>query len=370
MLKSPGRVSSRGFFCPVGGLFRHRLKQTGRWRVSAGKHSRPMKLMPRHDGKKYHNALPTTVSPPSGYASLLRRQFLGREQRTPGRTLGPFRADAAALAAPVPAEALRLTWLGHSTVLMEIDGRRFLTDPVWRERASPTSLVGPKRFFAPPLPLAALPRLDGVILSHDHYDHLVADVIKALAGTGVPFFCPLGVGAHLRRWGVPAARITELNWWESAQVGDDFTLVATPARHFSGRGLLDRDSTLWASWCVLGPKHRVFFGGDSGPFDEGFRQIGAAYGPFNAEMLEIGAADAEWADIHLGPEAAMKAHALLGGGPLLPLHWGTFNLAFHAWQAPVEELLARAAPEVSLLLPAPGQRVDVLAGAYNSGWWR
>jgi L-ascorbate metabolism protein UlaG (beta-lactamase superfamily) len=329
-----------------------------------------MKLMPRHDGKKYHNPIPTKVSPPSGYVALLRRQLLGKETRAPQQPLGPFRADVAALAAPVPADALRATWLGHSTMLLEVDGRRFLTDPVWRERASPSALVGPKRFFAPPLALSEVPPLDAVILSHDHYDHLDPHAIRTLAHTGVPFFCPLGVGQHLRRWGVAAGQITELNWWESAPLGPDFTLVATPARHFSGRGLLDRDTTLWASWCLLGPRHRVFFGGDSGPFDQGFRQIGAAYGPFDLTMLEIGAADAEWADIHLGPEAALTAHEQLGGGPLLPLHWGTFNLAFHAWQQPVQQLLASAGPQLRLLLPAPGQRVDVAAGGVNAGWWQ
>ncbi|HEX8348995.1 MAG TPA: MBL fold metallo-hydrolase, partial [Hymenobacter sp.] len=263
--------------------------------------------------------------------------------------------------------ALRVTWLGHSTALLELDGRRILTGPVWAERASPSQLFGPKRFFA--LPLAQAPPLDAVLLSHDHYDHLDEATTRSLGKTGVPFFCPLGVGAHLRRWGVPTARITELNRWDTAALGPDLTLVATPARHFSGCGLLNRDRTLWASWCLLGPQHKVFFGGDSGPFAEGFRQIGAAYGPFDLTMLEIGAYDAEWADIHLGPTEALAAHRLLGGGPLLPLHWGTFNLAFHAWRAPVQELMAHAGTEATLLLPAPGQRVAVEAGALNSQWW-
>ncbi|MDB5235017.1 MAG: hypothetical protein JWR44_2010 [Hymenobacter sp.] len=328
-----------------------------------------MQLQARHDGKKYHNTVPTRISPPSGYAALLKRYVLGKEEREPKAPLGPFRADAAALAAPVPADALRVTWLGHSTVLIEVDGRRFLTDPVWAERVSPTQWMGPKRFFAPPLPLGQLPKLDAVILSHDHYDHLDEATIRTLGRTGVPFFCALGVGAHLRRWGVPAAHITELNWWESAALAPNFTLVATPARHFSGRGLLNRDNTLWASWCLLGPQHKVFFGGDSGPFEAAFRQIGETYGPFDLTMLEIGAHDAEWADIHMGPTVALAAHRLLGGGPLLPLHWGTFNLALHAWRAPVQELLAEAGSEVTLLLPAPGQRVDVTEGALNSRWW-
>ncbi|MBF9141960.1 MBL fold metallo-hydrolase [Hymenobacter properus] len=327
-----------------------------------------MQVQARFDGKIYHNTLPTSVSPPSGYGPLLKRYLFEKAEREPKAPLGPFRADAAALAAPVPADALRATWLGHSTTLLEIDGRRILTDPVWSERASPSQLMGPKRFFAPPLPLDKLPKLDAVILSHDHYDHLDAAAIRFLAKTDVPFFCPLGVGAHLRRWGVPAARITERNWWESAQLAPDFTLVATPARHFSGRGLT-RNNTLWASWCLLGPRHKVFFGGDSGPFEEGFRQIGEAYGPFDLLLLEIGASDPEWANIHLGPDEALRAHRLLGGGPLLPLHWGTFNLAFHAWRQPVERLLEAADADVPLLLPAPGQRVDVAAGPLNSRWW-
>jgi L-ascorbate metabolism protein UlaG (beta-lactamase superfamily) len=328
-----------------------------------------MLLQPRHDGRKYYNVLPTSISPPSGYGATLRRYLFEKGEREPQQRLGPFRADAAALGAPVPADALRATWLGHSTMLLEVDGRRFLTDPVWAERASPSQLVGPKRFFAPPLALADVPPLDGIILSHDHYDHLDPLAIRALAGRTARFYCPLGVGAHLRRWGVPADKITELTWWDEVAVAPDFKLAATPARHFSGRGLLNRDSTLWASWVLRGPQHCVFFGGDSGPFDEAFQQIGEKFGPFDLVMLEIGAADAEWAGIHLGPDEAMRAHQLLGGGPFLPLHWGTFNLAFHAWRQPVQRLLELMDSQ-KLLLPAPGQRVEVAAGALNSQWWK
>ena len=328
-----------------------------------------MLLQPGHDGRKYLNVLPTRVNPPSGYGALLRRYIFEKGERQPPLPLGPFKADAAALAALVPTDALRATWLGHSTVLLEVDGRRFLTDPVWSERASPSQLVGPKRFFAPPLTLAEVPPLDGIILSHDHYDHLDPVAIRVLAGRTTRFYCPLGVGAHLRRWGVPAAKISELTWWDAIAVADDFKLTATPARHFSGRGLR-RDGTLWASWVLQGPQHRVFFGGDSGPFDEAFRQIGERFGPFDLVMLEIGAADAEWADIHLGPDEALRAHQLLGGGPLLPLHWGTFNLALHAWRQPVQRLLEAAGPAVLLLLPAPGQRIEVAQGPLPTRWWQ
>ncbi|MCC2548591.1 MBL fold metallo-hydrolase [Hymenobacter sp. BT175] len=331
-----------------------------------------MNIASRFDGKRYHNAVPTSMSTATSYWQMARRWLLGREERVPRSPLPAFTVDAAALARPVPAAALRATWLGHSTVLLEIDGRRFLTDPVWRARSSPVGWAGPERFFPNPLPLAQVPPLDGVLLSHDHYDHLDPLAVRALARTGVPFFCPLGVGRHLRRWGVAADQITELDWWQALALAPDFTLVATPARHFSGRRLgLDQDATLWASWALLGPTHRAFFGGDSGPFDAAFQQIGAAYGPFDLTMLEIGAADPDWANVHLGPAGAVAAHQLLGGRALLPLHWGTFNLAYHAWNAPAEEVEAvAAAAGVPLLLPRPGERVAATQAPYLSGWWR
>ncbi|TGD81153.1 MBL fold metallo-hydrolase [Hymenobacter wooponensis] len=325
-----------------------------------------MKTPSRFNGKKYLNTIPTSMS--ANYGVMLRRWLTGKEEREPRTPLGPFRADVAALHEPVPTDALRVTWFGHSSTLIEIDGLRFLTDPVWRLRASPVAL-GPKRFFAPPLALTELPPLDGVVLSHDHYDHLDKDAIRELARTGVAFFCPLGVGGHLRRWGVAAAQITELDWWQEVRVGHSHTLAATPARHFTGRGLT-RDNTLWASWCILGPKHRAFFGGDSGPFEAGFSEIGEVYGPFDLVMLEVGAYDEQWANIHMGPTHALAAHQALGGGALLPLHWATFNLAFHSWHEPADRLVAEARPDVTLLLPAPGQRVTVAEGPLGAYWWQ
>ncbi|WP_400193686.1 MBL fold metallo-hydrolase [Hymenobacter sp. B81] len=326
-----------------------------------------MKTPSRFNGKKYLNTIATGMS--SDYRRMAQRWLLGKELREPAKALGPFRADATALAEALPATGLRVTWLGHSSTLIEVDGQRFLTDPVWSERASPSTLVGPKRFFAPPLPLAELPRLDAVILSHDHYDHLDKEAVRELGRTGVPFYCPLGVGRHLRRWGIGAGQVTELDWWQEVQVGKRHRLVATPARHFSGRTLA-RDNTLWASWCILGPVHRAFFGGDSGPYESGFREIGQAYGPFDVTLLEVGAYDDMWADIHMGPEHAVQAHLALRGKVLLPLHWGTFNLAFHGWTEPVERLqVAAESHGVGLLLPRPGEPAVPTGGAYNSRWW-
>ncbi|MCA9651944.1 MAG: MBL fold metallo-hydrolase, partial [Myxococcales bacterium] len=229
--------------------------------------------------------------------------------------------------ATAPASGLRITWLGHSTLLVEIDGHRILTDPVWGERASPLTWIGPQRWYAPPLPLAELPRLDAVVLSHDHYDHLDYPTIVAMKDWDTTFIAPLGVGAHLAYWGVPEERIVELDWWQEHALGD-LRLVATPARHASGRQLLDQDRTLWAGYALQGPDHRVFFSGDTGLFPA-MREIGERLGPFDVAMIEVGAYGQAWPDWHLGPEQALRAHRMTKGDLFVPIHWGLWNLANH-----------------------------------------
>lgn len=268
---------------------------------------------------------------------------------------------------------LAATWLGHATALVEIDGYRLLTDPVWGERASPSRTVGPQRLHPPSLPLEKLPALDAVVISHDHYDHLDMVSVRTLIGTQrAPFVVPLGVGAHLRQWGVPDSRIIELDWQSSTRIGD-LTLVCTPARHFSGR-FLTRNTTLWSSWVIAGPQHRVFFGGDSG-YTGSFADIGAQHGPFDLTLLPIGAYNKAWPDVHLNPEEAVAAHTDLksGGGVLLPIHWATFRLAPHPWAEPAERLLiAATAAGVQCAIPRPGGRV--VPGDTDSctiePWWR
>ena len=266
---------------------------------------------------------------------------------------------------------LRVTWLGHSTVLIEIDGYRVLTDPVWGTRASPSRLLGPKRFQPVPIPLRALPALDLVIVSHDHYDHLDYPTIRALARTGVPFVTSLGVGAHLQAFGVPPERITELDWWEHHTLpGGELSVSAAPSQHFSGRWLKDRNATLWSSLVIRSARHSVFFSGDTGLTPE-YRAIRERFGPFDLVMLEVGAFHPSWGDIHLGPDNALEAHALLGGGALLPVHWGTFSLAMHAWDEPAETLLARApARGVQLVMPRLGEPVEPVQVERVTPWWR
>ncbi|MFF8933578.1 MBL fold metallo-hydrolase [Streptomyces paradoxus] len=296
-----------------------------------------------------------------------------RPRRTPKGTVPVHSTTLADIARP-PATGLRLTWMGHSSVLAEIDGRRVLFDPVWGERCSPFSFAGPKRLHPVPLPLAALGPVDVVVISHDHYDHLDMPTIKALAGTDTLFAVPLGVGAHLEHWGVSAGRLRELDWHETTQIGG-LGLTATPARHFCGRGLRNTQHTLWASWVVAGEEHRIYHSGDTGYFD-GFKEIGAEHGPFDTTMIQIGAYSDFWPDIHMTPEEGMRAHLDLQGGPehgpMLPIHWATFNLATHPWADPGEGTLAAArAAGAAVALPRPGEPFEPAAeNVPSEPWWR
>lgn len=274
------------------------------------------------------------------------------------------------------AESLAVTWLGHATALIEIDGYRLLTDPVWSERCSPSRSLGPQRLHPPPLPLEALPALDAVVISHDHYDHLDMVTVRNLARSQRALFVtPLGVGAHLRRWGIPAGRIVEMDWNAGTRIGD-LSLTCTPARHFSGR-FFSRNNTLWSSWVLTGPQNRVFFGGDSG-FTGSFAHIGAEHGPFGLTLLPIGAYNKSWPDIHMNPEEAVQAHrdlnATAPGGVLVPIHWATFRLAPHPWAEPADRLVEAAlSADVEIAVPQPGGRVSCgAAGTAKPAerWWR
>ncbi len=269
-----------------------------------------------------------------------------------------------------PASGLRVTWLGHATVLVEIDGVRVLTDPVWSPRASPSTLVGSVRLHAPPLQLDRIPRLDAVVISHDHYDHLDQRSVVGIAATGVKIIVPLGVGAHLERWGIPAVQVRELDWWEEERVGSTPVVVAaTPARHFSGRGLLDGAATAWASWALRGPRHGVFFSGATGLFD-GLDEIGETFGPFDVTLLDVGAGCAGGAGDHLGPAGAIAAHQRLRGRRMIPIRWGTYADA-EPWYAAVDRLTdAAAGAPVQVAVLRPGQSLEPGARVGAERWWR
>jgi len=268
-----------------------------------------------------------------------------------------------------PADGLRVTWLGHSTFLVELDGHRVLTDPVWSERASPVQWAGPQRWVPPPLALADLPALDAVVISHDHYDHLDRGTVEKLGALPVPFVVPLGVGDHLRGWGIPAARIVELDWWESSRFRD-LELTLTPARHASGRtALIGANTTLWGGFALRGPRHRVYFSGDTGLFP-GMGQIGTLLRPFDVTLIESGAYSRFWPDWHIGPEQAVRAHQLVRGQLLIPAHWGSFALAQHGWTEPAERLIAAAAEAgVQIAIPRHGESVTGSLAPPLVRWW-
>lgn len=264
---------------------------------------------------------------------------------------------------------LRVTWLGHSTVLLEIDGFTILTDPVFGERASPLKFAGPKRFHPVPATIDELPPVDVVLLSHDHYDHLCRDTMVQLVAKKMPIVTSLGVGARLEAMGIAPERIHELDWDEFVDIRG-VRITATPCQHFSGRGTGDRNKTLWSSWVIRTDRRKVFFSGDTGLTDQ-FKDIGTRHGPFELILLEVGAFHESWGDIHLGPENALTAFQMLGGGTLLPVHWGTFNLALHDWDEPAETILRLAAEKnLRVLTPRIGQVFEPVYVDGPTPWWK
>ena len=326
---------------------------------------------PQFAGGKFRNAAPRHALGALKTLQVMWRFATGKPDdsvpRQPVPVYAVMRSDL--LAAP----DLSLWRLGHSTLLFKINGQFWLTDPVFSERASPFQFLGPKRFHAPPITIDELPPITGVILSHDHYDHLDYAAIQKLAPKVEHFITPLGVGDRLIGWGVPTAKVQQLDWWQGTTIGG-LQLVATPAQHFSGRGLSDGNSTLWASWVLIAGQGadqvRVFFSGDTGYFD-GFKAIGERFGPFDLTLIETGAYNADWPDIHMHPEESLQAHLDVQGRHLFPIHNGTFDLSLHPWVEPFERITAlAAAAQVPLVAPIMGERLDTRAPALSTHWWR
>jgi L-ascorbate metabolism protein UlaG (beta-lactamase superfamily) len=299
------------------------------------------------------------------------------DDATPRDPVDVVRTDPAAFAA-APASGVRVTWFGHSSALIEVDGARILTDPIWSERSGPVEFAGPQRFYEPTIRLADLPPLDAVVISHDHWDHLDTATIRELATTEAQFVVPLGVGAHLERWGVRSDRVTELDWWGTTSVAG-VELHATPARHQSGRINPSSSGTLWAGWAIVGPEHRAWYSGDSGFHDE-LEEIGRRLGPFDVALVESGQYDEHWPDVHYGPELAVEAARRVRADVMVPVHWALFSLAPHAWTEPVERVIAEAAcvgQPVRVLRPGEPSEPTTSDGTITVGgtatatkkWW-
>ncbi|MCX8981217.1 MBL fold metallo-hydrolase [Citrobacter portucalensis] len=259
--------------------------------------------------------------------------------------------------------------LGHSSLILKMKDKYWLTDPVFSKRASPVQWLGPKRFQDTPITIEQLPEIEGVLISHDHYDHLDYNSIMQLKDKTRYFLAPLGVGDLLRSWGIPPEKIIQLDWWQGYTL-DGIQFVSTPAQHFSGRGLFDSNKRLWTSWTIVSDNFRLFFGGDSGYFD-GFSKIGEAYGPFDMTFLETGAYDEGWRDIHMLPEDTIKAFQDLKGKWLFPIHNATFDLAFHTWDAPFNNIVTLAHQQgISLSTPEIGEGVEFLKPSVEKQWWK
>ncbi len=321
-----------------------------------------------HDGK-YHNSKPIQTESFSETLAIAKDYIL--EKRTDANPLGEIpvrKLDKQTLLADAE-HGDAIYRLGHSSLLLAIEQEFWLLDPVFSERASPFSFIGPKRFHQPPIQIDELPPIKGVIISHNHYDHLDKSAVKTLQRNVELFITPLGVGQTLQDWGIAKDKIREMDWWQSSEHGR-LKITATPSQHFSGRSLTDGNKTLWASWVLQSPSQNIFFSGDTGYFD-GFKQIGKKYGPFDITLMETGAYDKRWKDVHMMPEETLQAHQDLNGKALLPIHNGTFDLAFHTWYEPFEKIskLAQQA-KIQLLTPAMGEKVNLSSPNNMAKWWR
>lgn len=320
---------------------------------------------PQWHGDHFENPQPIWADSAGAWQDFLFGPSTGNS--APDAPIAAVRNQASDYNRP-PASGLRLTWFGHASTLVEVDGVAVLIDPLWSNRASPVTWAGPQRWYPPPMALNDLPKVDVVLISHDHVDHLDHQTIVAMKPWQTVFVVPLGVGAHLARWGIADTRIIELDWWESTHVGA-LKLVATPARHASGRLQSKTNKTLWAGWALVGPQHSVWYSGDTG-FHDDLATIGERLGPFDLTLIEAGQYDANWPDTHLGPEQAVEAHRLVRGNVLVPVHWALIQQAPHAWTEPVERVLAAAqCRHVQVLTPRPGEIVESFDKPKPQAWW-
>jgi len=326
---------------------------------------------PQTLGRKFQNQLPTPMHMNLKTALKVVRDMLkGHPHGRPSGPLETVRLSLDRLRAP---DSATMTWFGHSAALLRIDGKTIFLDPMLGRAPSPVPAIGGSRYSKRlPIEIDKLPEIDAVVISHDHYDHLDYGSIKKLNGKVRRYIVPLGVAAHLERWGVDPSLVTEHDWWDELEY-EGLKLACAPARHFSGRNVgSNRNSTLWCSWVIEGRQAKVFFSGDSG-YGPHFKEIGDKYGPFDLTLMECGQYDPRWAGIHMLPEETVQAHLDVRGKTMIPIHWGAFTLALHAWTDPVERA-SQAAKRLGATVATPRIGEVVRIGAAHEPptqiWWR
>lgn len=323
-----------------------------------------IKNLPNYqDGEIKNQSLTPTKPDDVSYWQMIRKMVEGNENGSPKQSLPHVKPDFNR------SEKLKITWFGHSSYLLQVDGKNILVDPVFSERVSPFQFMGTKRFagtdFVQP---ADFPKLDIILITHDHYDHLDYASILALKDQTTHFITSLGVGAHLEYWGVKPSQITELAWGEETSPFPNTSFTATPARHFSGR-LFKRNQTLWSSFVLKTKNNNIYIGGDSG-YDHHFKTIGATYGPFDLAILECGQYNKMWPWIHMFPEQVAQACIDLNAKVLMPVHWGKYKLALHDWDEPIKRVVKKA-EELKLPITTPklGESFTLGANSPSDKWW-
>jgi len=330
--------------------------------------SEPITATENYRNGKFYNTAPRDRPGFTKMIGVMKRWFTEKktdpEPTKPLPLLSVTREQLGALSN----DELHLVKLGHSSLLLKMYGEYWLIDPVFADRASPFSFIGPKRFQSTPIRIQDLPPIAKVLISHNHYDHLDKAAIEALASKTQQFLVPQGVEGDLQKWGVDREKITRFSWWQELKT-DKALLAFTPTQHFSGRGFSDGNKTLWGSWVIKTAKESLYFSGDSGYFD-GFKTIGEKYGPFDLTMLENGAYNSDWADIHMLPEEAVQAHVDLKGVAMMPVHNSTFDLSFHPWYEPLDRVSAEAEKrEVKLITPLVGEVFTAKQPPTSKQWW-
>lgn len=319
---------------------------------------------------QFINLIPTSMDMSAGnMASTFREYFRGGKERRPDFDIPVQSIDS--LEIVENKEQTKLIWFGHSAFLLQIDGKNILIDPMFGEVPAPHPWLGGKRYSNKlPISIEKLPEIDAIIISHDHYDHLDYGSIEQLKRKTKEFFVPIGVGRHFRSWGIPEQHIHELNWWEEVQF-NELTFIFAPSRHFSGRGISDRNKTLWGSWVILGKKDKIYFSGDGG-YGPHFKEIGDKFGPFDFAMIECGQYNEKWAQIHMMPEESAQAAVDVKANMMMPIHWGAFTLALHSWTDPVERVIKKTNElGMPLLVPIIGERIvlDSNLKVSEQKWW-